>query len=93
MTVDAERRPAVELRLDGAARGARHQAKRVTAQVVERAAALARQLELAPQRRELVVAVERAGTGEPGREFRCGHDYFGGITVPQRLQVRALASP
>jgi hypothetical protein len=65
MPVDAERGPAVELRLDGAARAARHQAERVAAQVDQRPAALARQLEFAPQRSELVVGVERAGAGKP----------------------------
>jgi hypothetical protein len=38
----------------------------MAAQVGQRSAALARQLELAAQRRQLVVGVERARTGEPG---------------------------
>jgi hypothetical protein len=42
---------------------------------------------------KLVVGVERARTGEPGREFRRGHGYFGGTTVPQRLHVRASTLP
>ena len=65
----------------------------MAAQIGQRSAALARQLELAAQRGELVVGVERAGAREPGQELRRGHGYFGGITVPQRLQVRASTLP
>ena len=42
---------------------------------------------------QIVGAVKRARTGEPRPEFRSGHGYFGGITVPQRLHVRASKLP
>ena len=93
MTVDAEFRPALELCADAAAGRARHEPERVAAQVIQRAASLARQLELAPQGSQLVGGIERARAGCARQELRRGHDYLGGITVPQRLQVRALTLP
>ncbi len=65
----------------------------MTAEIDQRLATLARQLELAAQRGELVIGVERAGAREPRQELRRSHGYFDGITVPQRLQVRAATLP
>ena len=65
----------------------------MAAQVGQRSAALARQLELAAQRGKLVRSVERAGAGETRPKLGSGHGYFGGITVPQRLHVRAATLP
>ena len=93
MTVDAEFRPALELRVDPVSGRARHEPERVAAQVIERAASLAGQLELASQGSQLVGGIERARAGCARQELRRGHDYLGGMTVPQRLQVRALTLP
>jgi hypothetical protein len=65
----------------------------MAAQIGQSATLLARHLELAAQRSELVGVVEGARAGEPRQELRLGHDYFGGITVPQRLHVRASTLP
>ncbi len=93
VTVDAQRRPTVQLGLNDAAGRSRHEAERVPAQVGKCPPVLARQLELAAQRSELVGRVERARAGEPRQELQFGHGYFGGTTVPQRLQVRASTLP
>jgi hypothetical protein len=63
------------------------------AKVDQSATALARQCELPSQRCQLVGGVERAGAREARQELRGGHDYFVGMTVPQRLQVRASRLP
>jgi hypothetical protein len=54
---------------------------------------LARQLELTPQRSELVRGVECTRAGEARLQLERRHGYFVGITVPQRLQVRAFTLP
>jgi hypothetical protein len=91
--VDTERSPAVELGADRAANRARHEPERVPTKVGQRAARIAGQLELAPERSKLVRVVESTGPGKARPELRSCHVYFDGMTVPQRLQVRASTLP
>ncbi len=61
-------------------------------QIAQRAPAVFRQCESGAERGELVGPVERAGARGAAVEFARGHrDYLGGMTVPQRLHVRAAA--
>ncbi len=94
VAVDAERGPALELRRDGAPRRARHQPQRMTAEIGQRAAPLARQREPAPKARS--ARRRRRAHARRRRRERAQSEapaHLGGATVPQRLHVRASALP
>ncbi len=93
VAVDAERGPAVELRLHGARapRGMSRASGRTDKSTFW---PRSRPLELAAQRAELVGGVERAGAREPGCELQCEATVTSAAsTVPQRLHVRASTLP